>query len=113
MEITRTTDILVETKRKFIIRHPPTDAQILCERCAGQMITAEATAVLFAVSRRVVYRLIENEAIHFFETEAGAIFVCPQSLDAAIRNTNGAPPVEVVKTLANSPAESPVGETEI
>ena len=87
MEIIRKTDILLETKRRFIIRQPTTDALILCDRCDGQMITAEASAVLFAVSRRVVYRLIENEAIHFGETENGLIYVCPDSLAESLTQT--------------------------
>lgn len=79
MEIIRKTDILVETRRRFIISQPESDEQFFCPHCPGQLISAEASAVLFNLSRRAVYRIIEKEAVHFCETENGLIFVCPES----------------------------------
>jgi len=79
MEIIRKTDILVKTKRRFIISQPETCEQIFCSFCPGQMISAEASAVLFKLSRRAVYRMIETERIHFTESENGLLFICPDS----------------------------------
>jgi hypothetical protein len=79
MEITRTTDIWVETKRRFFVHQTQSNEQLLCASCAGQMITAEVSAALLGISRRLVYRLVEAEIVHFSETEAGVIFVCPDS----------------------------------
>lgn len=80
MEITHTTDILVETKRRFIIRQPQTEERIVCPNCGELMLTIERTAVLLSVSQLAVFRLIETSAAHFIETGAGVLFVCPNSL---------------------------------
>ena len=79
MEIIRNTDILIETKRRFIISQPETGERFFCPLCPAEMITAEASAVLFALSRRAVYRMIEDEKVHFSEIENGLILICPES----------------------------------
>ena len=86
MEIKRTTEIFVETTRCFVIRQTRTDECILCSNCSGQMLTAETAAAFFKISRRVVYRFIEQEKIHFSETETGEIFICPNSFDEILTN---------------------------
>jgi hypothetical protein len=77
MGIIRKTSILIKTERKFVVRQLQSDAQIYCEKCAEQMIPAQASADLFGISSREIYRLIETEQIHFIETEANEIYVCP------------------------------------
>lgn len=79
MEIIRKTDILVETKRRFVISQPEFEEQFFCPHCPGQMISAEASAVLFKLSRREIYRMIEKELVHFCETSDGLILICPDS----------------------------------
>ena len=113
MEIKRTTEISVEKTRRFVIRQPETDPAIACPACGEPMLTAEASAVLFGVKCRRIYRIVETGAAHFHETETGAMFVCPSSLDAAIENIDDAPPAEIVKLLADSAAENQTGEMEI
>ena len=113
MEIKRTIEISVEKTRRFVIRQPETDAVILCPTCNEPMLTAEAAAVLLGVKCRLVYRIVEAGAAHFVETETGAMFVCPQSLDAAIGNIDDAPPAEIVKLLADAAVENQTGEIEI
>ncbi|HQU84887.1 MAG TPA: hypothetical protein PKY59_17240 [Pyrinomonadaceae bacterium] len=88
MEIIRKTDILIETKRRFIISQPEQDEQFFCPLCAGQMISAEASAVLFEMSRRAIYRTIEKETVHFTETPDGLIMICPESFAEILRNIN-------------------------
>lgn len=85
MEIKRTTEIVVETHRRFVIRQSESGEQIVCPQCAEPMLVAEAIAELFGISRRAVYRLIENETAHFAETEAGAVMLCPSSLAVILR----------------------------
>ena len=80
MEIKRTTEIFVETKRRFVVSQPEHAERILCPHCAAQMIEAETAASLLAVSRRSVYRRVENGEAHFAETEAGILLVCPNWL---------------------------------
>lgn len=86
MEIKRKTEIIVETNRRFVIHQPESAEQVFCPRCAESMLTAEQTAAYFKVSRRDVYRLIENHTVHFTETEAGILLVCPNSLTEILAN---------------------------
>jgi len=80
MEIKRTTEILIETERRFVVHHPEHAEQIVCAHCAELMLTAEQTAIVFKISHRAVYQLVEQGTLHFVETEAGVLFVCPRSL---------------------------------
>lgn len=102
MEIKRTTEYFVEKTRRFRMRQPETDAIILCPACSEPMLTAETSAVLFQIKCRAVYRIVEAGAAHFVETDAGALFVCPSSLDAAIGNVEVVPPAEIVQLLVES-----------
>lgn len=86
MKIIRKTDILVETKRRFIICQPEQDERFFCPCCPGQMISAEASAVFFRLSRRDVYRMIETGKVHFSETETGLLFICPESFAEILTN---------------------------
>jgi hypothetical protein len=79
MEITRKTEIIVETIRQFVISRANLEEQIRCPQCAEIMITAEHCAAFLRTSRREIYRLIETGAAHFAETETGAVLVCTSS----------------------------------
>lgn len=85
MEFKKKTEIFVETNRQFIIRQTNSDERIGCPNCQTTMLTAEQAASFFAVSRRVVYCLVETESVHFTETETGAVMVCPASLTAILQ----------------------------
>ena len=113
MEIKRSVEISVEKTRRFVIRQPETNQTIWCPACNEPMLAAEASAVLFRVKCRRVYQLVELGAAHFVETETGALFVCPPSLDAAIGETDDAPTAEIVKLLTDAAAENKIGEVEI
>lgn len=86
MEIIRKTEIVVETKRRFIINRSSAAEYLICPDCPGRMMTAEAAAAVFNVSRRAVYRFIEQEKGHFSETEAGEIFICSDSFAEVLEN---------------------------
>jgi hypothetical protein len=86
METKRTTEIFIETNRRIVIRQPDSAAQIICPDCAEPMLTAERTAVVFGISRRTVYQIVENTAAHFVETEAGILQVCPNSFGEFLTN---------------------------
>ncbi len=80
MKIIRRTNIFIKTKRKFIVSNQTLPEIICCEECVEQMITAQASADFFGVSSRKIYHLIDKEKIHFVETEANQIYVCPASV---------------------------------
>jgi hypothetical protein len=44
------------------------------------MLPAEQAAVVFNLSNRAVYQLVEKGITHFVETERGELFVCLRSL---------------------------------
>ncbi len=113
MEIKRSIEISVEKTRRFIIRQPETDIAFHCPACGEPMLTAEASAVLFQVKFRRIYQIVEANAAHFFETETGAMFVCPPSLGSAIDNDAAQFSESAVTAAANSPADGAVGEIEI
>lgn len=105
MEIKRTTEIVVEKTRRFVIRQRETDDTLLCSACGEPMLAAEICAVLFRVKCRLIYQLVEANAAHFTETETGAMFVCPQSIEAAIGNQADEPTAENVKLLSAAAEE--------
>lgn len=81
MELKRTTEIFVETNRRFVIRQPEESAeQIVCPNCAEPMLAAEQIAQIFGISQRRIFQLVETGGAHFAETNAGAVIICPASL---------------------------------
>ncbi|MDQ2746313.1 MAG: hypothetical protein M3T96_03530 [Acidobacteriota bacterium] len=83
MAIIRKTNVLIKTARKFIIYQSAAAEQIRCEQCGEQMMQAQTSADLFGISSRKIYRLIEHGEIHFVETLANKIYVCPVSIKKA------------------------------
>ena len=53
-----------------------------CEGCGRDQIflRADRAAVLFGLTAREVYRLVETGKVHFFETTDGSAFVCAASM---------------------------------
>lgn len=84
MEFKRKTEIFVETNRRFVIHQAASTPEIFCPRCSEPMLTAEQTAELFKMGRRSIYRMIETGSVHFTETEATDVMICPTSLAANI-----------------------------
>lgn len=80
MKITRKTNVFVKTVRKFIVHRRETEEPIFCSVCDEEMMSAQATADFFNVSSRNIYRFIEVDKIHFIETAANEIYVCPTSV---------------------------------
>ncbi|HKQ77935.1 MAG TPA: hypothetical protein VJ810_29830 [Blastocatellia bacterium] len=56
----------------------PTECLICGEEV--KMIAAEKAATICRCSRRKIYRLIEEGALHFFEIPDGEVLVCGRSL---------------------------------
>ena len=50
------------------------------------MITADEAAALRGVSTRVIYRCLEEGAIHFIETAEGQLFICLKTFVANAKN---------------------------
>ena len=84
MEIKRKFDLLIATKRRYIIRQAPSGRQISCAECGELMLTAEQAANLCGITQRRIFQLIETQAAHYTETEAGAMMICLTSLTAVL-----------------------------
>lgn len=83
MESKRILEIFVTTQRTFTVRPTGPDiAPPICPQCAAPMVLAEQAAMGCGLSRRTLYQLVERGAVHFLETEAGWLWVCPPSLAA-------------------------------
>ena len=66
-----------------VIRNPPTsDKEASCVECAGQarMVTLAEAVHMANINSRGIFRLIEEERIHFLEMPNGEVFICPASL---------------------------------
>jgi hypothetical protein len=72
----------------FIINRPGISEQKSCSKCteSSGMITADEAAALRGVSTRVIYRCLEEGAIHFIETTEGQLFICLKSLVSNAKN---------------------------
>jgi len=77
-----------ERPQVFIINRPHVSEQRSCSRCteSSGMITADEAAALRGVSTRVIYRWLEDGAIHFIETAKGQLFICLKTLVANAKN---------------------------
>jgi hypothetical protein len=80
MEIKRTTQVVVETERRYVVHQPEHTETVICSSCSEVMLAAEQAALVLDLSNRTVYQLVEKGTAHFVETETGALFVCLRSL---------------------------------
>jgi len=80
MEIKRKFEMLIATNRRYIIRQPASSKQIACAECGEPMLKVEQAAALFGIKQRRIFQIIETEAAHFTEIEAGAVMICLTSL---------------------------------
>ena len=80
MKIKRKFEMLVAANRRFVIRQSPSGRQIACAECGEPMLTTEQATNIFDIKQRRIFQIIETEAAHFTETEAGAVMICMTSL---------------------------------
>ncbi len=84
MEVKRKTTIEIETHRSVSFTAPVSAAVVLCPFCATQeqMLTPEQAAATFNISRRAIYRFVEQGTAHFVEIANGEVLLCPASIIA-------------------------------
>lgn len=86
MKIKRKFEMLVATNRRYTIRQSPSGRQIACVKCGEPMLMTDQAAVFFGVKQRQIFQIIETEAAHFAEIEAGAVVICLSSLALVLDN---------------------------
>jgi hypothetical protein len=75
----RRLEIVVETKRRFTLRKSGPPHMVRCKHCSGPLVSAEEAVAITGLSSRTIHRLVETAEIHFMETPAGALLICPNS----------------------------------
>lgn len=86
MEIKRKFEMLIATNRRYTIRQSSSGRQIACAKCGEPMLTAEQAAGFFGIKQRRIFQIVETEAAHFTEIEAGAMMICLPSLAAVLES---------------------------
>lgn len=84
MEIKRKFEMLTATSRRYVVRQSPTGRQNICAECGQPMLTTEQAAGIFDITQRRIFQIIETNAAHYIEAEAGATLVCLTSLSAIL-----------------------------
>ena len=80
MKRKRRVEFVVETTRRVTLRQSGAVPAPLCGLCSVPLITAEAAVAATGLNSRTIYRLVEAGEVHFAETPAGALLICPDSL---------------------------------
>jgi hypothetical protein len=75
----RRLEIVVETERRVTLRRFGPLPVARCEQCSGPMVFAEQAVAATGLSSRALHRLVETGEVHFAETPAGALLICPNS----------------------------------
>ena len=75
----RRLEIVVETTRRVTLRRRGAAPTARCGRCSNPLISTEEAVAVTGLSSRAVHRLVEAGEVHFAETPAGALLICPDS----------------------------------
>lgn len=80
------TVITLESWQKTSIRRKSVRT-VWCERCAAEVetLSSDEAARISGSTPQLVYRQVENEEMHFIETEKGALLICGNSLTERFR----------------------------
>ena len=84
-------EIVVETTRRFTLRKPGRAPAAECAQCSGPLILVEEAVAVTGLSSRAVHRLVEAGEVHFAETPAGALLVCPDSFRGGAAEAESGP----------------------
>ena len=90
MTVRRTREITIQTTETLSVRLDQVTADVTCAECGADvpMLTPEAVAAAFGLSLRGIYRQVEAGRVHFQETSAGRLLVCPNSLQSLVQSGN-------------------------
>ena len=82
MTVRRIRKVTIQTNETLVLRPSQITVLAHCAECAAEveMLTAGAAASRVGVPLRSIYRSIEAGRLHFLETSAGLVLVCPNSL---------------------------------
>jgi len=78
---------IISTKRTLAVQRLSNKIESrVCEKCEDfpPMLEPDFIRINFDVSEREIFRLVENDQIHFIETEHKRIFVCLTTLEKVL-----------------------------
>jgi hypothetical protein len=78
----RRLELVVETERRVTLRRFGPLPVARCAQCSGPMVYAEQAAAATGLSSRAIHRLVETGEVHFAETAAGQLLICPGSFSS-------------------------------
>ena len=78
----RRTRITIETQRVVLLSGRPQGEMASCSLCGSptRWVTPDAAAAILGVSSLNIYRRVEDQTLHSFETSAGLLLICFTSL---------------------------------
>lgn len=80
MEIKRKFEMLVATKRRYVIHQTPSGEQTVCAECGEPMLRIGQAAILFGIKQSRIFQIVETGVAHYTEAKAGALMICLNSL---------------------------------
>jgi hypothetical protein len=74
--------ITIETHSLTVLQMRDRASRHWCAACGAEtlMATAMQAARAFSITQRTIFRLVENNRIHFVETPEGQMMICLDSL---------------------------------
>ena len=78
----RRTIITIEKHSQVFLRIRGQSQGLRCPACDefAPLMTVEQAAVVLSVTQRAIFRLIEQDLVHFAETAKGELLICMDSL---------------------------------
>jgi hypothetical protein len=83
MRLRRQVVITAEKTETYTVRQePPQSFQTHCEKCdqSVRYLTLEQTVTVTGLGARTIFRLVETGDLHCYETAAGHLLLCPNSV---------------------------------
>lgn len=88
MNRTRRIEITVE-RRRLVMQNATPPAPVFCPSCPTPVVllTPKEAAALTGISVRMVYRWVEADLVHYLETSADQLLVCPHTFPPFIEES--------------------------
>jgi hypothetical protein len=81
----RRVEITVEREIVSVVYQPAANITGRCEQCGRDvlLLSADAAAAAQNISTREIYRWLDENKLHFQESQGGTVFICSESLKRA------------------------------
>ena len=86
----RKAKLTIETERVWIVRGSGYERMHRCEVCGEivRLVTVDEAEKLTPFGSRTIYRLIEDEKIHFVQTGGKRLLICLNSIRSSLSQTD-------------------------